>query len=132
MHGNVFHELLKLLATRDEVSFTVQLDEHADFSAHVNVRTDNTFSGDTTFALLRGRQTTLAQNVDSLLFIAACFDECILALHHSRSGLLPKLLHCCCCNFSHDYQFLRVLRLFVFNEKRSPADVRLKAALTDE
>ena len=83
-----FTSCLKLFATRDEVSFTVQLDEHADFSAHVNVRTDNTFGSDATFALLRRREATLAQDVYSLFFIPLRFDQCILALHHSASGLL--------------------------------------------
>jgi len=100
----------------------------------VDIRTDNTLGGDATFALLRRREATLTQNVDGFLFVALCFRKRFLALHHSGPGFFAELLHCCCCNFSHDYQYLRLPKYLpgatalgsvrveaLCNEKRSPA-----------
>src|SRR5581483_3417843 len=53
MHRHVLYELLKFVATRDEISFTIHFNQHADLTTHVDVRTDDAFGGDPTLFLLR-------------------------------------------------------------------------------
>ena len=53
VHRDVFNELLKFFATSDEISFAVYFDQDADFTTHMNVRTDHALCGDSAFFLFR-------------------------------------------------------------------------------
>ncbi len=53
MHRNVFNELLKFFAARNEISFAVYFYQDADFPPHMNVRTDHALGGDAAFLLFR-------------------------------------------------------------------------------
>src|SRR3989440_10944739 len=51
VHGNIFDELLKLFAARDEIRLAVNFDQHPDLAAHVNVRPDNALGRHAAFFL---------------------------------------------------------------------------------
>src|SRR5207253_10308978 len=51
MHRNVFNELLKFFAARNEISFAVYFYQDADFPPHMNVRTDHARSEEHTSEL---------------------------------------------------------------------------------
>ena len=102
MHGEILDELLKLFAARDEISFAVYLDEHADFATHVDVRTDDAFCGDAAFFLFRGRQSALAQNFDCALFASICFGQRLFAFHHSGACFFAQRFNVRCVDLCHD------------------------------
>src|SRR5438046_6164032 len=94
MHSYILYELLKFFASRNEIRLTVYFDKDTDLAAHVNIRTDDAFGCDPAFALLRGSQSALPQDLDSAFFISLSFCQGVLAFHHARACLFTKLLYC--------------------------------------
>jgi len=60
---------------RDEIAFAIQLHEHADFSARVDIAADKPFRGCPLRLLCRGRLPLLSQDVDGAFDIALRFDQ---------------------------------------------------------
>ena len=92
VHGHIVAELLERVGTRNEIAFAVDFDDHADFSAGMNVMTDRAFRG---FArrLLCGRGLTLlAQDIDRFLDIPVGFNKRRAAIAESRVGLFSQFL----------------------------------------
>ncbi len=66
----VAHQLLELVGARDEVGLAVDLDQHADAAAGVDVAGDEALAGVATGLLGGRRQALLAQQRDGLLEVA--------------------------------------------------------------
>src|SRR6266852_6614001 len=93
MHGDIFNELLKVFAARDEIRLAVNFDQYANLAAHVNVRPDDALGRHAAFFLFRGGQTALAQDFDPPLFVTIGFDQSLLALHHAGAGFFSERLY---------------------------------------
>ena len=90
-----------------EIGLAVDLDQHADLAAAVDVRADGALGGHPAGLLGRRGETLLAQRVDRLLHVALALVEGVLAIHHSGAGALPELLDHLSGDFSHDVFLLR-------------------------
>ena len=86
LHGDVIDELLEPVAAGDKVSLAVDLDNHTEAGATVDVGADGTLSGDAGGLLIGGGDALLAEPDDSLLEVAAALGEGLLAVHHARAG----------------------------------------------
>ncbi len=64
VHGHVVAQPLKILGARHEIGFAVDLHQHADFPARVNVVAHQTFARLARRLLLRRRLALVAQDVD--------------------------------------------------------------------
>src|SRR5829696_3235924 len=84
-------KLLELLRPGDEVRLAIDLDEHADAAAGVDVAGDEAFAGLSTGLLGRCGETPLAQQRDRLVDVAAGLLEGTLAVHHAGAGALAKV-----------------------------------------
>src|SRR5579862_9302789 len=96
VHGDVMHQVLEVIGAGDKVAFAVDLDQHADLAAGVDVAGHRAFAGGARRLLGRGGNALLAENDDGLLDIALGFREGVLAVHHGSVGLVAKLFHLCC------------------------------------
>src|ERR1700719_2206075 len=67
VHGHVVAELPEGVGAGHEIAFAVDLDDHADFSAGVNIVPDQAFGGFARGLLGSGGLALLAQDLDSLL-----------------------------------------------------------------
>ena len=85
-------ELLELVRPGDEVGLAVDLDEHADAAAGVDVAGDEALASLAPGLLRGGGHAALAQQQDCLLDVAARLLEGALAVHHAGAGALAKLL----------------------------------------
>src|ERR1044072_803061 len=92
VHGDVAHQLLEVVGAGDEGGLAVDLDEHADLAAGVDVGADGPLGGDAAGLLGGARQPLRAQHVDRLLDVALALEEGVLAVHHAGAGALAKLL----------------------------------------
>jgi hypothetical protein len=93
VHGEVVTKALESFGARDEVAFTIELDDHADFSAGMNVVSDETFGGFARSLFGRGGLTFFAQDVDGLFDVAAGFDEGGAAIAEAGIGAFTKFLY---------------------------------------
>ena len=92
LHGEVAHELLEVLGAGHEVGLAVDLDQHADAAAGVDVGGDEPLAC-LAAGLLGGRcLVPLAQQDDGLLEVAAGLLEGALAVHEAGAGPLSELL----------------------------------------
>ena len=92
VHGDVAHQRLELVGAGHEVGLAVDLDQHADLAAGVDVGADHALGGDAAGLLGGARQALLAQVVDGLLHVALGLDQGVLAVHHAGAGALAELL----------------------------------------
>ena len=93
MHGDVVGELDESVGAGDEIGFAIDFDEHTDFSAGVDVASNETFGG---FArgFFRGSGLALfAQHADGFLDVAVGFNERRAAIGEARVGALAQLFH---------------------------------------
>src|SRR6266436_2112874 len=93
LHGDVLHQRLELLVAGREVRLAVDLDQHADLAAQVDVRPHRALCGAAAGLLPRRGQALLPQPGDRLLDVAARLQQGLLAVHHPRAGLLAQVLH---------------------------------------
>jgi hypothetical protein len=93
VHGNVVHQLLEVLGASHEIALAVNLHEHADLAAGVDVAGHRAFAGHAGCLLRRHGNTLLAQDHNRLFHVALGFRQGLFAIHHWRSGLLPELFH---------------------------------------
>src|SRR5207245_6777086 len=108
LHREVLHQRLELLVPGSEVRLAIDLHQHADLAAQVAVRAYRAFGGAAAGLLPRGGQALLAQPGDRLLDVAARLQQGLLAIHHSRAGLLAQLLHHRRSHFRHRVLLLRL------------------------
>ncbi len=81
---------LKLFVPSDEVGFTVDLDEHTDFSAHVDIGVYEALVGLAARFFECSGQAFLAQVIDGLLNIVAILSERFLAIEDAGAGFLSQ------------------------------------------
>ena len=88
MHGHVVAKPLKILGARHEVGFAVDLHQHADLAARVDVVADQSLGGLALGLFLRGRLALAAQDVNRLVDVAAGFHQRGSAIAKPRAGAL--------------------------------------------
>src|SRR6185436_6218949 len=86
VHGNVVHQFLEVLGASDEVALAVDLDQHADLAAGVDIAGNRALAGHAGSLLLRRGCSLLAENHDRLLHVARGLGEGLLAVHHWSAG----------------------------------------------
>src|SRR5690606_19119957 len=84
---------LEVFRPRHEVRLAVDLDQHPDLAAHVDVAADRTLARFPARTLRRLRGALRAQEVDRLLHVPARLLQRLLALHHPGAGPLTQLLY---------------------------------------
>ena len=92
LDGEVADELLELVGASDEVGLAVDLDEHADAAARVDVARDEALAGVAARLLGRGGQALLAQQRDGLVEVAVGLGQRVLAVHEAGAGPLAQFL----------------------------------------
>ena len=96
LHDNVSqirYKLLEVCILCNEVGLGVNFD-HAGYAAlSANLCTNHALCSDTASLLCSLGQTLLAQQLNSLVEIAVCFLECLLAVHHAYAGHFAQLLY---------------------------------------
>ena len=92
MHGDVLEQLLEVLGAGHEVGLAVELDEHADLAAGVDVGSDGALVGGAA-GLLGGRgHAALAQDDEGVLHVALGLLQGLQAVAHGRAGLFAEFL----------------------------------------
>src|SRR5579884_1373576 len=92
VHGDIVREIVKTLGARDEIGLAIDLHEHADLPARVDITADESF-GSFAHGFLGGSGLPLlAQNANGLLEIAAGFHERGSAIGKARIRALAQLL----------------------------------------
>src|SRR5205807_7117890 len=86
-------KLLKRLRTRHEVRLAVQLYEHTNLSAGMNVAAHEAFARFARGFLGSGGLAFFAQNADGLFDVAIGFDQSGAAITEARVGPFPQFLH---------------------------------------
>ena len=74
----------------EEVGLAIDLDQHAELAARMNVGADRTFRCDAARALGRRGDAFLAQPYGGFFEVALTLGERLLAIHHARAGLLAQ------------------------------------------
>src|SRR6266550_3501774 len=93
LHRHVAREGDEVLVLGDEVGVAVDLHENPDLGAGVDVGLHRPLGGRALAEILNLLSLLYAQDLDRLLDVAAGLGECLLAVHHSRSGALAQGLH---------------------------------------
>src|SRR5262249_17451163 len=93
LHRQVAHQLLELVRLGDEVGLAVDLDQHADLAARVDVGPDRPVGGDAGGPFGRLRESLLAQEPERLVEIALRLAERFLTIEEPGARLLAQLLH---------------------------------------
>jgi hypothetical protein len=102
LHRDVPGERDEVVVASDEVGLAVDLDQHADAAAAVDVRHDRALGG-LAAGLLGGLGQALgAQVVDRLVHVGVALDERLLAVRHAGAGALAQVLDHVRGDFSHD------------------------------
>src|SRR5215469_16283242 len=112
VHGHVMAKILEGFGSRDEVALAIDLDDHADLPARMNVVSDQTLCGFARGPLGSGRLAFFAENFDRLLEevlgarripqMGRCVNESCAAIAEPGVGSLPKFLYELGWNF-HDW-----------------------------
>src|SRR5690606_12849502 len=84
---------LEVFRPRHEVRLAVDLDQHPDLAAHVDVAADRTLARFPARTLRGLRGALRAQEVDRLLHVPARLLQRLLALHHPGARPLTQLLY---------------------------------------
>ncbi len=93
MHGHVVAQMLKIFGARDEIALAIDLDEHTDLPARVNVAAHEAFRRRPLRLFRRGRLPLFPQDGDRLLDVAARLDQGRAAIGKARAGFVAQLLH---------------------------------------
>ncbi len=81
-----------MLVARDEVGLAVDLDQHADFAAGVDVRADEPFVGGALGLLLGLRLALFLQQRFGALVVALGLDQRVAAVDHAGAGVFAQAL----------------------------------------
>ena len=92
LHRELAHELLEVLVAGHEVGLAVDLDEHAQAAAGMDVRGHEALAGVPAGLLGGGSHAPLAEQGDGLVQVAAGLLERTLAVHEPGPGALAELL----------------------------------------
>src|SRR6267378_5153283 len=111
MHRDVMRKLLVRFRARHEIRLAIQLYEHADFPAGVDVAAHQALAGFALRLLCRGRLALLAQDADGFLNVAARFHERRAAVTEARVGPLAQFFHELCWDL---HSWLLCTHLFLF------------------
>src|SRR6185437_3288613 len=105
LQGDVARELDEVLVVGDEVGVAVDLDQHADARAGVDVGLHGALGGLALAEILDLLALLHAQDLDRPVDVALGLGEGFLAVHHARAGALAQRLdvlgcdlgraHCC-------------------------------------
>ena len=98
--GCFLDEINELVVLGNEVSLSVDLDDNTDLALGAVVSVDHTLGSNAACLLGSSSQTTLAQDLNSLLEVAVSLSQSLLALHHAAVGLLAQF-HNVLCRNSH-------------------------------
>src|SRR5262249_2693595 len=88
--------------------FAIDLDQYAELSTRVNIRSDRAFGSHTIGTLLELCDSILAQPRRRFFKVALGFGECFLAVHHSGASLFAEFFDYFCVNLHRSSA--RVLR----------------------
>jgi hypothetical protein len=86
-------QLLKVVGAGDKVGLTVELDQHADLAAGVQVGAYRALVGGSAGLLGRGRHAALAQHHERGLHLALGLLQRLQAVAHGRARLLAEFLY---------------------------------------
>src|SRR5579871_3368004 len=92
VHGQVARKLSKLRVVRHEVRFAVELDQHADLAAGVDVAADQSLVGGALGFLRRLGGAAFEEERLGALDVAAGVEQRLPAIHHRRAGLFAQRL----------------------------------------
>jgi hypothetical protein len=101
VHGDVVDQFLEVFGARHEIAFAVDLDQHANLAAGVNVVAHGTFAGDARRFLGCDRNALFSQHDDRLLQVAFGFGQGLFAIHHRCSGFFAELFYLGSRNICH-------------------------------
>ncbi len=129
VHRDVAAQLDETFVARDEVGLAVDLDEHADLAAGMDVARDAPFIGDALGLFLGAREALLGQRTFCRFVVAAGFHEGIAAIDHAAAGFFAEAFDvvgagfvvCRVCMLGSDlFGFVRsrVVRAFCFGVAR--------------
>ena len=91
LHRDVFHQGLEIRALGEEVSLAIDLDQHAELAARMNVGPDRAFRSDAARALGGRGDAFLTQPYGGLFEVTLALGQRLFAIHYTRAGLLPQL-----------------------------------------
>src|SRR5215510_3967009 len=92
LHPEILHEILEGVGTRDEVRLAVDLDQHPELGAVVEVGADGSLASFSVRTLAGLGQALLSEELDGGLEVAVARLERLLAIHHAGAGAVAKLL----------------------------------------
>ncbi len=112
LHRDFLDQGLKLRRLGDEVALAIDLNQHAQLPAGVDISADRALRRDPPRAPGGLRDTLLAQPERGLLHIAAALRQRLLAIHHACAGFLAQFLHQFRVEFCHQFASCTVRPVF--------------------
>ena len=106
--GCFLDEINELVVLGNEVSLSVDFDDNTDLALGAVVSVDHTLGSNAACLLGSSSQTTLAQDLNSLLEVAVSLSQSLLALHHAAVGLLAQFHNVLCRNSHVHSSFLNL------------------------
>src|SRR5579875_1049767 len=90
LHREFTQQSLKFRRFGNEVGFAVELEQHAELAAGMDVRADRAFRGDPAGALRCRGDTLLTKPYDCLFQVAIGLGQRLLAVHYTGAGLVAQ------------------------------------------
>ena len=101
MHGDVVQQFLEVVGAGNEVALAVDLHQHPDLPARVDVVRYCPFTRHARGFLGRNRHPLFSQQDNRVLQVPLGLGQGMLAVHHGCPGLFPELFHLCSRNVCH-------------------------------
>jgi hypothetical protein len=92
VHGDVLEQLLEVVGAGHEVGLAVELDQHADLAAGVDVGADRALVGGAAGLLGSRGHAALAQHNEGVFHVALGFLQGLEAVAHGGAGLFAEFL----------------------------------------
>src|SRR5215831_9226165 len=92
LHSEIVYQGLEVVSASDKICFAVDLNQHSQAPATVNIRTDRAFLRTPCRALGSCLQTLFAQEIYGLIHNTIGGSEGFFTIHNSSPGLLTKFL----------------------------------------
>jgi hypothetical protein len=93
MHRDIMAKSLKIVGSRHEVAFAVDLHQHADLSTRMDVATHDTFGGSAPGLLLSRGLPLFSQDVNGLFYVAIRFNKRVPARGKTSARPFPEILY---------------------------------------